>query len=328
MPVPVAVPIAMAAASVVGALIQQASNAKSLQQQKDLIRQARDTYAGIEDPEQKAQVLEMLKRQGTFTPEIEQVFNAPDSALASYESDPDLIQAQKDALWQLKDVSRTGLNDSDRLEIERAKRDMVGQQTSRDAGILDNLRARGMNSPGMEAAMRQATDQRASDSMANYQAQVQAEARNRALQAMMQSGQLAGNIRGQGFDEAKAKADAIDRINQFNAANRQRVAGNNVDRTNNGALYNMGEDQRISDANTGIRNANTQYNNGADQRRFDNQITKANGMTGQTGNAVQVSENGRKANADMWSGIIQGVNKGAATWANSDEDDKNVKPKR
>lgn len=317
-----AIPVAIAAANVIGALISQASGAKSLQQQKDLIKQARDTYANIKDPEQKAEALEELKRQGIYTPEMEQIFDAPDSAFANYNVDPELVQAQKDALYQLKDLSNSGLNDSDKLAVEQAKRDVVGQQTSRDATILDNLRARGMNSAGMEMAMRQGSDQALSDRVANYEAQVQAEARNRALQAMMQSGQLAGNMRSQGFDEAKSKAAATDAINMFNANNRQQVTGRNTDRTNEGARTNLSEDQRIADANVGIRNATTQYNNGAGQRAFDNQMAKANGMTGQVGNAVQVSENGRKANNDMWSGIIKGVNQGASTWSNSQKDEE------
>jgi hypothetical protein len=318
-------PVVIAAAAAIGgALISAASNSKSLQQQKDLIKQARDTYANIKDPKQQALVLEELKKQGVYTPEMEQVFNAPDSAFADYQADPEMVQAQKDALYQLKDLSENGLNDTDRLEIERAKRDMVGQQTTRDANILDSLRSRGMQSAGMEQAMRQSSDQASSDRLADYEAGVQAEARNRALQAMMQRGELAGNIRGQGFNEEQAVAAAKDRINMFNAQNRQNVAGQNTDRINNGRLSNLSEDQRIADANAAIRNSTTQHNAGAGQRAFDNQMVKANGMTGQTGNAVQVNENARKANNDMWSGLIKGTSQAASTWANSDEEKKDA----
>jgi len=54
---------------------------------------------------------------------------------------------------------------------------------------------------------------------------VSAQAQSRALQALMQGGQLGGQIRQQDFGEQSEKAQAQDAINRFNTANRQQVSG-------------------------------------------------------------------------------------------------------
>lgn len=320
-PVVIAAGVA-AGASLIGGLMSQASNAKSLQQQKDLVNQARAEFEKIQNPEQKALVYEELRKQGVFTPELEQTFNAPDTGMSKINVDPTLRQAQMDALYQLSQVGKTGLTDADEVAIEKSRSNMIGDQSRRDASIQENFARRGVNSAGLELVARQQAGQDLSNRMGDFEQNIQAEARNRALQAMMQRGQLASGIRDQEFSEEAQKAKAVDAVNQFNAQNRQRVSGANVDRGNQAQLQNLAESQRIADANVGMRNSANQYNIGADQRTFENRMAIAAGKNGQVGNAVSVNENARKAGADMWSGLITGVNKGVATWANSKKKDE------
>ena len=306
-----------AAASIVGGYLSNASQAKSEKEQRKMIQAARDEIAKIENPEQRALVLEELKKQGTYSPELEQGFTQANTELKNVNVDPTLVQAQKDALYQLSQIGKDGLTDQDEVNIERAKSGIVGQQSQANAQIQQDFSRRGVNSAGLELVARQQAGQDLNNRMANYQRDVQAEARNRALQALAQRGNLAASMRDQDFSEQAQRAKAQDAINQFNIANQQRVTGNNVDRNNQAQQSNLSENQRLADANVGIRNSASQYNSGADQRNFDNEMQKAAAMNGTLSPALNASANQATANANMWSGIIQGVNKGAATWATS-----------
>ena len=80
----------------------------------------------------------------------------------------------------------------------------------------------------------------------------------------MQSGNLAGSMRGQEFGEQAARAQAQDAINRFNAANQ--MSANQ---------FNVSGRQGIANQGVDLRNQATQYNTGLAQQNYENQLNKA-----------------------------------------------------
>jgi hypothetical protein len=129
------------------------------------------------------------------------------------------------------------------------------------------------------------------------------DARARALQALSQTGNMAGELRSQDFGEQEKIARARDAINQFNVQNQQQLQSRNISEQNRAQLANMQARQAMADSNLQLRNQEQQYNKGLQQQNFQNQMSKVGGQSGaatQVGNAQAGIHN---ANANMWSGI-------------------------
>lgn len=308
-------PIVVAgAAAVVGSLISAAQNEKDSKRQQQLLDRARDEFAKIETPEQKELFFEELKNQGVYSPELEQIFTAPQTKMVDIAVDPKLKQAQMDALASLREIGTSGLTTQDRLDIERSRQEQGAIANRQAANIMEGLTRRGMADSGLNAVLQQQNAQAQMNSANNFERDINAQAKQRALQALMQGGTLAGNIRGQEFNEESAKAQAMDAINMFNTRNQQAITGANVDRRNVAQQSNLNNQQRIADANVGIRNQQQQLNAGAGQRQFENEMARASGMNSTTNSYLDYLKDKKKDNSEMWSGIIQGVGKGADSW--------------
>lgn len=159
------------------------------------------------------------------------------SAFDTISTDPALRQAQLDALRGLQAEgnaggltvqSRAALNEANALQAQR-------ERGSREA-ILQGMSQRGMGGSGTELAAALQNQQASADRSALAGTQAAADARQRALQAMSASGEMAGGIRGQDFGEAATKAQARDARNRFNASQRLTRAGMTANvRTGNAA---------------------------------------------------------------------------------------------
>ncbi len=312
--------VAAAAVQVVGGLMAQAQSAKTAKEQKKLLEQARAEWDKIEDPQVKAEAFQTLKSQGVLTPEAEKSFNVPDSEYASIQVDPNLKQAQMDALAKLQELGRSGgVDDVDKANIERARQNYAAQAASQQANVTEALARRGVSGGGMELAQRQMSAQNAANQMGNTEAQVQAEARRRALDAILQGGQLGGQIRSQEQQAAEAKAAAMDRINQFRTQNSIGLEQRRVDAANTANAANLSNTQRIADANVGFKNAEIAARNAQPQQRFQNQVTIAQGKSGQLGQAAAaVADKGAK-DAQMFGGLITGVGQLGAAYGQNQQ---------
>jgi hypothetical protein len=100
-----------------------------------------------------------------------------------------------------------------------------------------------------------------------------ANAQRRALQAIQQSGELGGRIRGQDFDEQAQKARARDAIAQFNAGYSQWAQTGNNQNAMNVANYNL---QRAAGRTGQLNlNANAHQQAGNDQAAMTSGIAQA-----------------------------------------------------
>jgi hypothetical protein len=317
-------PLLAAAAPIVGGLLggllnngdEDAANAarqRALQQIMDL---------PIPDIEKQKIVLNHLQSQGQLSPTLEGTESLQDSGMNSIQSDPRLRDAQMNALAQMQGLSTTGMNADDRMVLNKMRNDVAAQAQGRDQGILQQMEQRGMGGSGNELAARMMASQAATQ-QAQTAADSQASmAQQRALQAMAQAGTLGGQVRGQDFDQAAAKAQAQDEINKFNTTNRQSVQSRNVAARNQAAETNLSNAQRIADSNVGFDNQAEINNKGLVQQNYENELAKRKAAAGMLGDEAAAKQKSADQTSAMWGGIGQGVGQMGMAYATKKKEDE------
>lgn len=244
----------------------------------------------VPDVNDMALNLEQLVLQGTLSPEEAQTIMLEQSAMNNIESDPALKEAQMNALSELQNISKSGgLTAQDRARLGRIKSEEDTANRGKREAILQNMQARGIGGSGIGLAAQLQNQQDSAMRQSQRDMDVAALAEQRALDALMQQGQLAGNIRGQNFGEASQIAQANDAIAQFNAQNRQNQINRNVDMRNQAAAQNLGMKQDIANQNVGLRNTQQQYNKELQQQNFQNQMAKRGAQAGLAQTNAQIA---------------------------------------
>lgn len=208
------------------------------------------------------------------------------SAMGDARADPASIAAQRIALERLGMYAQGGLSAAD-LAGQQLGRQQVGMQIrgQREADQA-SLAARGMGGSGAQLASLMGGQQAGAGAYANLDAQMQIAAQQRALAALGQYGELAGQMRGQSFGEESGRRSALDEFNRWRAEQEQAREGRNVERRGRTA------ESRAAAAQQGFSNAtqiaagqqgnaqltlqNQQYN----QDRTDRQVGAAIGGIG------------------------------------------------
>jgi len=280
---------------------------------QDKLEEARRLYGDLPLPE-----LERLLLQGdTYVGDVTApVIDAPErlqahtveaatqgnTEMSNISVDPRLKAAQLNALSQMQEIgSNGGMNLADKANLSRIQSETSQADRGRRDAVLQNMNARGMGGSGAELMAQLQSSQAATDRSSQAGLDVAAQAQSRALQAMMQSGQMGGEMRGQEFGEQAKIASAQDAINNFNTgttnntrqfnAGQQTGAdkfniGNAYDATKtnaatgfNAALSNRDVRQNVSNSGTSAANASQQYNVTAlPQKNFDNAKSKVDGQ--------------------------------------------------
>jgi hypothetical protein len=180
---------------------------------------------------------------------------------------------------------------------------------------MQNMAARGQAGSGNELMARMMAAQNSSNQMANSGNQIAAQAQQRALEALMQSGQMAGDIRNQNFGQDSAVASAQDEIARFNTQNRIGTQQRNVGSRNQANLRNLENQQNIMNQNTGLRNQQEVHNKGLYQQDFSNRMQKAGALANAHLGQASAYDASAGRTASMWSGIGQGVGQGLGSIA-------------
>lgn len=242
-----------------------------------------DYYSGFRVPDVKEMelVLDEYVQQGILTPEQATYYAQDPSEFQKLMSDPKLKDAQMAALSSLQEYgNQGGLNAQAKGRLhDIAKEESVRERGSREA-IMQGAQQRGVAGSGLEFLNLIKNQQDSASRAADRGTQVAADAEARALDALMNSGRMAGDIRGQDFNEQARKAQALDEINRFNTQNRMSVDQYNVGTRNKGQQYNLEQRQNISDANTNIRNKQQQHNKGLIQQNWQNKMEDARQRSG------------------------------------------------
>lgn len=169
------------------------------------------------------------------------------SAMAGVTEDPTLRNDQMSSLSALRSIaSNSGLRPEDKIAYQQVTDRANQNERANRAAIFQNLAARGMTGGGQELAQQLSNQQGQATTNSMMGSEMAADANKRALQAIVQSGQMAGGIRQQDFGVKSAKAQAEDAMAQFNAGQRLRKTAGQT-----GQLGQLGEAGRQRNQNLG-----------------------------------------------------------------------------
>lgn len=300
--------VAGAASAGIGAIGQAEARDRS----EKALAEAVAFYESIGIPSIEAQKLafEELKQQGVLTPELEQAILEGPSAFESLTEDPSLREDQRASYLALKDIAdQGGLTAVSEANLNRGLTRAANESKSRRDAAMSRLAAQGRAGSGFQLAADLAGEQDAATLGNQTALDVNAEAQRQALEAMAQSGAMAGNIRSQDYRVAADRAGAADAIGARNASAKRDAQSANVNRLNSAQEANLREKQRIDDANVGLRNQAEQYNKGLFQQKFQNELNLASGKAGaKTGQAANYMEGG-KQQGQFWGGVADSAAK-------------------
>jgi hypothetical protein len=171
------------------------------------------------------------------------------SAFEGIKEDPAMRGAQADTVAELRNVyDSEGNTPADVAAMRLAQNEVSGRAASDYANNAQRLARQGQQgNAALSSALAANSGQQAVGATANMAMQNQVAARQRALQALLQSGQMAGDVRQQDAQAAQAKAGAQDRITMFNSDKREGATNQN----NQNAFSQFG-------ARMGLKNARNQ----------------------------------------------------------------------
>lgn len=258
----------------------------------------------IPDPEQQKIALSRYYSTGQLDPKLESAIKADPSAFEQVVSNQKYTAAQDRALNQLQSLGEEGglsLSDKANLQsqmIANANKD----KANRDA-ITDDMARRGQLGSGMELQAQLAGAQSAGDRDAQARLQALGGAQDRAMQAIMGAGDLAGNLQSQDYQRKSDVAQARDRINMFNTQNAQSVQQRNVGSQNMAQQYNLDRSQDIANRNVDIGNQEQQYNKSLDQQRYQNEMQRSGAMSDVYSGAANQARQAAGQKRQQWGAV-------------------------
>jgi hypothetical protein len=276
----------------------------------------------IPNPEEQKLAVEKFVQQGELHPVMEQGLKAADTEFNKIQSDPQLKASRMRALGSLEEQGYGGEQVQDKAAREQALIESGAANRGRQQAVISDFAHRGQLGSGLELSGRLDAAQAEGDRLASNSLGLESDRRNRALAALSGAGNLAGDIQSDQYKMDSDKARASDAINLFNTNNMQNVGQRNVDRTKAAAAANLATKQRIADQNTTLSNFEQQYNKELAQQKFQNDATKAAGVSGQYGNQAQGILAAGQSAGNMWGGIASALGSTAASAAKSGDSKK------
>jgi len=276
--------------------------------QEELMMQTLSEIQGIPLPE--------LKRIQLENPQWIEDLKAEtidQSEMANVRTDPRLQSEQMRSLDALKAIQDGGgMTMADKANLANIQNQAATADKGRRDSIMQSMNQRGMGGSGLELLSNLQSSQAATNQQAQSGLDVAGMAQRRALDAIMQGGQMAGNMRSQDFAEQSRKAEAADAINRFNTQNKMDVN-----------RYNVGGRQDISNAQVNTQNKNLMMPNEIAQQNYDNQMGKAAAMGGARGQQINYYGDRRRENveadANKWASGAKAVTAVGNYYQNQDE---------
>jgi len=249
---------------------------------EDALQQMLDEAGGLTAPTLDGVQLEDTPYLGDFAPE--QIAGVADinvdpvaleravqervgkSNFEGLTTDPALRDKQMASLAALQELADNGgMTAMDRANLNRVQGQAAQADRGRREAILQNQRMRGMAGSGNELLAQLASSQAATDQQSQQGLDIAGMAQQRALDAMLRGGELAGGIRGQDWGEAAQRAAAMDEIAKFNAGQANQMSTWNAGAANQMGQFNTETGMRADMFNTGNTLDTQKYNAGLAQ---------------------------------------------------------------
>lgn len=141
----------------------------------------------------------------------------PQSEAGNVSTDPALRQAQMNALAKMQDIENNGGLTLQDLAAQKKTQDMANRSASANyQRVLEGMARRGMGGSGAELVTNLQGAQDASERANEAGMQSQANAQKRYYDSIMGRAKMAGDLRGEDFDQAMKTAQARDLRNKYN----------------------------------------------------------------------------------------------------------------
>jgi len=176
--------------------------------------------------------------------------------------DPRLRTEQMGTLDTLGQYAETGDTAASKAAMHRILSDVARQEGAGRNAILQNMRARGVSGSGAELGAQLSNQQAAAERAQTAGLDQAAQAQRRMLEAVMQKGRMAGDMRRQDYGELTDAARARDLISQYNANSRSRAAYHNTALPERQFDMQMRKQSAKGNAAAGVA---TQYGHAADR---------------------------------------------------------------
>ena len=216
------------------------------------------------------------------------------SRFEQIQMDPRLQAAQMAALENITGVAEAGgLDAQTRLNLEEGLARAAGAEQAR----LQQLKEDPTLGQGQRLALQSQAVQGSGQAARDVALQSAAQAQQARMAALGQQANLASGMQQQQLGLAGQKASAADAIAQFNAQQRMGVQS-----------QNLAARQAIANQAAATRNQQEMYNKALQQQKFQNELAKATGVTGQqtamAGNLQQQAAAAQQAQQAMNSAIL------------------------
>ena len=302
-----------------GAVLGYLGQQQGAEAQRRGMERAQEILNALPLPVLKEYYPEVYQQVVALVPEAEQAVTLGPSAMEGVKVDPALRQAQMNALARIQQIGEEGgMTATDRARLAQIQAEQAAATKGQEGAIMQNLAARGLSGGMSEMVSRQLAAQGEANRAAQQGLDVKAQAEQRALQALMQSGQLGGQIEQQQFGQAAQIAQAKDLINRFNAQNLQNVQSQNVQARNAAQQYNAAQKQAIANQNVAGRNQAQMYNIGLPQQQYQNQLARATGQAGAAQAQGQAAAQQAAGQMQFLGGLMQ---TGAGLYASQQQQD-------
>lgn len=265
------------------------------------------TSIGVPPDQSKEIILQKFQQAGILTPEMEKQIDIAHSKVSEMQPANQGRNAQIQALTQLQQLGKTGLGAQDRAALNQIRDETQTALEGKRQQILQNMQARGMGGSGAELIAQLQGSQGSANQASQQGDQVAAQAQNRALQAIMNSASLGGNIQSADTQLAMNKAQAQDELNRFNTQNQMAQQQRNVASGNQAQQSNLANSQALSNANVSQANQEKYRQSNAQRQNWLDQVTRA--KTQSQGYNYGAQDYANRANNEeegatkMWTGI-------------------------
>lgn len=196
---------------------------------------------------------------------------------------PGAREAQLQALSGMQNFAQTGTDQESQLAAIEAQRAM-GQQQQRSLGsMMQNLQARGRMGGGAEIAARNAAGQQSAEMGRGMGSDIVRNAIASRMAAIQGQGQMAGQLRAQDIGLSGEQAGQRNSFNEWLSRLKTDAAFRTGDSRAQAQQFNIQNRQGISNANMAntqaMRIRNQEYPNQMRQQGYENQVTRASGLS-------------------------------------------------
>ena len=284
-----AVGLATAGLGIAAGLYGQMRSAEDRKRQEQMIRAQMAEIDALQIPEE-----EKLQYKAALMNDIakEEAILQGQTSLDSIQLDPALRQAQMQALASLESQSRGEFGAEERARLDQIQRQAQQAERGSRGAIMQGMQRRGISGSGLELAAQLQNQQASADRQAMEGVQLEAQAKQRALDALSRYGAQARGMEEADYGRSLQAAQARDAIERFNVGQRTGVQQRNV-----GATRDIGL------ANVQAQNQASRFNAGAVADRYNMQQNKARLKGGALGGLGDMYGQRARDTQRMYSGM-------------------------